>query len=463
MKKTIGIIGLIIITLNSFGQAKNNFSFSVKQAVEYAMQNQNDIKNAALDDEIARKNVKEIRGMGLPQINTSFDLKDFEEIPTQVLPDFISPSVYQINQYAFGLTPRAPLPSGDGVPVKFGTQYQGAAGFDANQLLFSSDYILGLKAAKVFIEISSRNLQRSKIETTSTVSKAYYMVLISNEREKLMDANITRVKKTMDDTKALMDNGFVEKIDYQRITVTYNNLLIEQDKIKRLLTVGTYLLKYQMGMDVNTDLTLTDKLEDVKLDIAPLIQSDKFDYSKRVEYGIFETQEKLALLDLKRQRLSFLPTAFLYANLTGNAYRNDFTIFDTYRPWYPTALIGGTIKLPIFTGLQRNYKMQERKLSLQKAQNNMDFIKKSIDLDLASSSANLTNAAASLENQKKNITLAEDVVSVSKKKYDQGVGSNLEIVTAETALKEAQTNYYNALYDAIVAKLDYDKATGNLK
>ena len=446
MKKIIIGIGLGIAVVNCFGQTKNNFSFSVKQAVEFAMQNQNDIKNAAITEELARKRVSETIGTGLPQINSSFDVKDFIEIPTQVFP-----------AEAFG------GPPGVLAAVKFGLQYQATAGFDASQLLFSSDYIIGLKGSKVYVSLSKKNVQRTKIETAATVSKAYYMVLVSTERLKLMDANIARVKKTMDDTKALMDNGFVEKIDFDRITVTYNNLIVEQEKINRLLKVGTYLLKYQMGMDVNADLSLTDKLDDVKVDIGVLAQPDKFDYSKRIEYGIMETQFKLAKIDLKRQNLAFLPFAYAYGNLSGNAFRNDFNVFDTYRPWYPTALIGATIKMPIFSGFQHGVKVQEAKLNVQQAENNMDFIKKSIDLDLASSIANLTNAASSLENQKKNIKLAEDVVNVAKKKYDQGIGSNLELVTAETALQETQTNYYNALYDAIIARIDFDKANGNLK
>lgn len=464
-KKVIIIIGLLVVGYKGYSQSEKqgSFSFSVKQAVEYALQNQNDVKNAIIDEELAHKKVAEIRATGFPQINSSFDMKDFEEIPTTVLPDFISPTVYAVNQGAFGLTPRVPYQAGDGIPAQFGTRYNSTAGLDASQMLFNSDYFLGLKGSKVFIELSTRSLQRTKVETTAAVSKAYYMVLINTERTKLMDANIARLKKTLDDTKALMENGFVEKLDVDRLTVTYNNLLVEQEKIKRLLSVGTYLLKYQMGMDINSDLTLTDKLDDVKFDIGTLAQVEKFDYSKRIEYGIMETNMKLAKLDLKRQRYSFLPYAFLYGSLSGSAQRNEFNIFDTKKPWYPTALIGGTIKMPIFTGFQRNIKNQEAKLSLQKAQNNVEFIKKSIDLDLASTSANLTNAASSLENQKKNIKLAEDIVSVSKKKYDQGVGSNLEMVNAETSLKEAQTNYYNALYDAIIAKIDYDKANGNLK
>ena len=449
MKKLVIITIAGIFTLNSFGQAKDSskaYSFSLQQAIDFAMQNQNDIKNAVIDEEIARKKVNEITGMGLPQINSSLDIKDFLEIPTSLIPAEF-----------FGGQP------GTYASVKFGTQYQSTAGFDASQLIFSGDFFVGLKAAKTFVELSTKSTQRTKIETSATVSKAYYTVLVNVEREKLMNSNIARVKKALDDTKALLENGFVEKIDFDRLTVTYNNLLIEQEKIQRLLGIGIYLLKYQMGMDVNAQLTLTDKLADVKIDIATTTSAQKFDYSKRVEYGLFDTQYKLAQLDLKRNRFSYLPSAFAYGALSGNAYRTEFDMFNSKTPWYPTALIGAKVTMPIFTGFQRNSRNQQAQLALEKAENNMDFIKKSIDLELASSNVALQNASSSLENQRKNIAIAEDVVRVAKLKYDQGVGSNLELITAETALQEAQTNYYNALFDALVAKIDFDKANGNLK
>jgi outer membrane protein len=449
MKKLIITIGIGLATLNSFAQTKDSskaYSFSLQQSIDFAMQNQHDIKNASIDEDFAQKKVNEIAGMGLPQINASFDLKDFLEIPTSLIPAEF-----------FGGAP------GTFAAVKFGTQYNATAGFDASQLLFSADYFLGLKGSKVFIELSKRATSRTKIETAAIVSKAYYTVLVNEERSKLMDVNVERVKKVLDDTKALLDNGFVEKIDYDRLTVTYNNLLIEQEKIQRLLALGTYLLKYQMGMDVNAALTVTDKLADVKFDVISNASAQKFDYSKRIEYGLFETQYKLAKLDLKRQRLGALPSAYAYGLLSGGAQRNEFDIFDTNKKWYPTSLIGAKITMPIFTGLQRNAKIQQAQLSLMKSENNMDFIKSSIDLELASSSAVLQNASSSLENQKKNIAIAEDVVRVAKLKYDQGVGSNMEVITSETALKEAQTNYFNALFDALVAKIDFDKANGNLK
>lgn len=448
MKKLILIVGAGLFTLNSFSQTKDSssFSFSLQQAIKYATENQKDVKNAIIDEQLAQRKVNEIMGMGLPQISSSFDLRNFVELPTSLIPaDF------------FG------GPPGTFAAVKFGTKYNATAGVDASQLLFSGDYFLGVKASKTFVEISKKSTQRTKIETAATVSKAYYTVLVNEERMKLMNATVDRIKKTMEDTKALLDNGFVEKLDYDRLIVAYNNLMTEREKVDRLLQLGTYLLKYQMGMDIYANLTLTDKLTDVKLDVTTDVSVQKFDYEKRVEYNLFESQYKLAKLDLKRQRLSYLPNAFAYGSISGTAQRNEFDIFDTDKQWYPTGVVGAKVTMPIFTGFQRHSKNQQAKLSVMKAENDIDFIKKSIDLELASATSVLKNAASSLENQKKNIEIATDVVRVTKLKFEQGVGSNLEMITAETTLKEAQTNYFNALFDALVAKIDFDKANGNLK
>jgi outer membrane protein len=468
MKRIIIVIGLGMAALNSFAQTKDSaaYSFSLQQAIDYALQHQVSVKNSVIDEELAQKKVNEIMGKGLPQINSSFDLREFLEIPVTVLPNFVSPAVYG-GLYQAGVAPYDPaLLSPDGyepLQAKFGTKYNAAAGFDASQLIFSGEYFLGLKASKVVLELSKRSTDRTKVETVSAVSKAYYSVLIGVERIKLMEANVARVKKAMDDTKALLDNGFVEKIDYDRLSVTYNNLIVEQEKVNRLLALGSYFLKYQMGMEMNAQLTLTDKLEDVKLDVVASAAPSKFDYTKRVEYNLFEDQYKFAKLDLRRQRYSYLPSAFAYGTYSANAQRNEFNLTDHSKPWFPTAVVGAKITMPIFTGFQRHSLNQQAKLSIEKAENNIEMIKQSIDLDLAVSTASLQNASSSLEIQKKNITTAEDVYRVSKIKFEQGIGSNLEMITAETTLREAQTNYFNALYDAIVAKIDFDKANGTLK
>jgi outer membrane protein TolC len=447
MKRIIYVIGLSVSALASFAQSKDSaaHSFSLQQAIDYAMQHQVSVQNALIDESLAEKKVNEIMGAGLPQINASFDFKDFLELPTSFIPA----------EFFGG-------PPGTFAPIKFGTQYQSTAALEGSQLIFSGDYFLGLKASKVFVELSQRSTQRTKIEVASAVSKAYYTVLINEERMKLMDANIARLKKALEDTKALNENGFVEKLDYDRLSVAYNNMLVEHEKVQRLLKIGTYLLKYQMGMGINENLVLSDKLEDVKFEPLTNVSAQKFDYEKRVEYSLFTTQYKLAKLDLKRQRFSYLPTAFAYGSLSGNSQSNEFDVWDTQKPWYPMALIGAKFTMPVFTGLARNSRNQQAKLSVMKAENNLEMLRQSIDLELAATATNLQNASSSLEIQKKNIATAEDVYRVSKIKFESGVGSNLEMITAETTLKEAQTNYFNALFDAMVAKIDFDKANGTL-
>ena len=143
-------------------------------------------------------------------------------------------------------------------------------------------------------------------------------------------------------------------------------------------------------------------------------------------------------------------------------FRSKFDFFSN-KPWYPTTLIGAKISIGIFDGLQTNYRIQQSKLEIMKADNNLKMVQQGIDLEVASAKTNLLNASSSLDTQKKNIELAESIYKTTKLKYEQGVGSNLEVMNAETSLKEAQTNYFNALYDALVAKVDYDKANGNIK
>jgi outer membrane protein TolC len=388
--------------------------------------------------------VHELTGAGLPQIKGSIDAKKFIEIPTQVIP--VS---------AFG------GPKGVISTAQFGLEYQASAGLEASQLVFDGSYLVGLQASRTYEELARKNYQQSKIEAASLVSKAYYGVLVNEERMKLLNANVVRVKKLRDDTKAFFDNGFVEKIDFDRIELTYNNILTEKDKTERLIKLSYDLLKYQMGMDLNADLTLADKLENTTLDEA-LPTNDGIDVSKRIEYGILETTQHLQQLDLKKNRFEYLPSLVLYAGISTYAYRFNFDFLDHTRKWYPTELVGATLSVPVFDGMQKRARISQSKLNLKKFENSFHSLKQGLTMEAESAKTNLINSISSLQTQKKNRELATEVSSVSKIKYDQGVGSNLEVVNAETSLKEAETNYYSALYDALIAKIDFAKATGAL-
>lgn len=445
VKKT-AVVLMLILSGSLFAQQAEKKSFSLREAIDFALNNHPNLKNAALDLQIAGLKQKEIRGMGLPQISGSFDVKDYIEIPTSLIPGEI-----------FGGAP------GSFIPVRFGTKYNATGGFQASQILFNSDYIVALESSRTFTELSQKSIEYSKQDIITAVSKAYYGVLINNERIKLIDANIAKLKKLHDETEILNQNGFVEKIDVDRLTVSYNNLLTEKAKITKLLVVAESLLKFQMSLDLKTPITLTEKLETDKLPLITFPEGETFNYGQRIEYSLLESQKTINEFEIKRNKLSYLPNVFLYGSLNTQAQRNKFDFFDTGQKWFPIALVGVTVSVPIFSGGQKYYKIQQSKLNLLKTENSMANLEAAIDLDLQVAKTTYQNAMSSIEMQKTNMELSENIFSVAKVKYEQGVGSSIEILNAETAMKEAQTNYYNALYDLYIAKIDYEKASGTLK
>ncbi len=436
---------LALITLLSGGAIKaqvQSNSFSLQQAIDYAYLNSPNYLNAQNDVLMAKYKRKEVLGMAMPQVGVSVDMKNFLEIPTSLIPGEI-----------FG------APPGTFIPVKFGTTFQASGTAQASLLVFSADYLVGLKATKEYISLMNINVTRTKSETVSAVSKAYYGVLVNKERIKLLDANITKLGKLLNDTKAFNQQGFVEQIDVDRLEVAYNNLVTEKQKIENLISLSENVLKFQMGYAGKDNLVLTDSLsvtEKTEVDIS------KIDVSKRAEYQLLESQQKLYKINVKRLQFGYLPTVVAYGSLGYAGMRNDLKFFERTHDWYPTALIGGTISLNLFDGLQRHYKIQQAKLDYKKGELNMKNLQLAVELESTSAAINYNNAIATLQTQKRNMELAENIYNVSQKKYEQGVGSNLEVINAQTSLKESETNYFNAIYDMLIYKTDYLKATGTL-
>lgn len=458
---------LVFITFFVKVQAQNSGSteFTLQAAIDYATKHNPNYTNAELDMKLAEYKNKEVIGIGLPQLNGSVDFKDYIKIPTSILPNFVSPSVAAVLMQN-GLMPYDPKAldpaSYPSIAAQFGTKYNLTAGVSLSQLIFSSDYIVGLQAAKEFKELSKKSLTRTKVETAVTITKAYYGAVINKERLNTLNANIDRIKKLFDDTKALNEAGFVEKIDRDRIELAYNNLITEKEKIERLVGLSEALLKFQMGYKLEDPITLTDAL---KADQFQDIETTpaKVNYDQRPEYSLISSQKKINELDLKRYRLSYLPTLVGYGAFNYQAQRSEFNFFDKKENWYPIGLIGATLNVPIFSGGQKYYKVQQAKLNLQKTQNNMDYLKNVIDFETNAATVTYKNAYVSMLTQQKNKELAKSIYETSKKKYEAGVGSSLELINAETSLKEAETNYLNAVYDLIIAKTDLDKAQGNIK
>ena len=433
---------LLLASNLSFSQQ----NFSLKEAVEYAVKNHINIKNAQLDILNAEARVNEIKGIGLPQVNGNFGYTNNLIIQKVFIP-------------AKTFDPKAA--EGDVIAAEFGVRNAGQAGIGLSQILFDGSYLLGLKAADVYKELSKKALIQTKQQSAENVTKAYYSILVNEERLKLLILNMGRLDSLLRDTKALNVQGFVEKIDVQRLDVQRNNLKIETQNVERLQDLSYYLLKFQMGKKVNDIVILTDKLADIN--VNELLPENELDlkYGNRIEYSILQTQDRLAELDLKNQKVASLPRVVLTGNYNYSSGRPQF--FDLFtKPWFNAGSLGLLVQVPIFDGFQRKNKVIQSQNNLRKVKNSFELLENSIDLQIKQGQITLKNAYETLQEQKANMELAQEIVRVSKIKYKQGVGSNLEVVNAEISYKEAQTNYFTTFYNALIAKVDLNKALGKL-
>ena len=453
------------ISILNFANAQKTNLFSAQQAVEFAMKNATEIKNALLDIQIQKQSNKEFTAIALPQLNASVGGTHYFDIPVTTLPDFISPSVYNVlvnNGVRDGSGNAIQFPNGGfkSVPAQFGTSWNASGGVDISQILFDGQVFIGLKARSAALKLASQSAEVTKEQIKANVYKMYYQLLVGKKQATSIDANIELFEKLLADTKEIYKNGFAEKLDVDKVQVQLNNLKTEKEKIDNQLEMGNSALKFLINLPQKDTLVLTDSLDEKEIEAISL--SDSFDIKNRKEYQQLNTALKLNKFNIKRYQLSKIPTIAAFGTYSKNAQRNDFTFFDK-GDWFTTSLIGVKLSIPLFDGGARNARIQKAKYELLKVKNTMEHLEQAIQLDVSSSKLKLESALKTLENQKKNVTLAESVYNSTKFKYEQGLGSNMEIYNAQTELKMSQNNYYGALYDAIISKIDYLKATGTLQ
>lgn len=453
-------------------------TFTLDQAIQYAVENSISVKNSQVDERIADAQMKETRGIGLPQVDGSVQILHNEKLPRFF-------ATYQTAQQFSGVdeVTKEPLLQMPGVAPSdvvamqqfFQLPSSGSASLTISQLLFNNSYFIGLKASRAYRELAVKNTDLTREQTIQTISKAFYACLINKDRMRLFDHNIGRVDTLLRNTKAMFANGFVEQIDVDRIQVTYNNLVLEREKFASIQELSLLLLKFQMNYPMDQPIDIAGEIADLQIDENLLNNySANWDYAQRLDYQILEANKKLLGYDIKNKFSASIPSLVAFANLGYSTQSPDIGgIFKTNTPisdngiigpdkWYSTSSFGLTLNVPLFSGLQRSFRLQQAKLALEKVQNNSLMLKSSIDLEVNQAAITYQNAVRSLKGQAENRTLAENIARVTKIKFEQGVGANLEVIEAEGALREAQLNYYTALYDALLAKVDLDKAYGKL-
>ena len=460
MKVKYSLVALLL-TIGSTLQAQ---TWSLNDCIAYAMKNQSTVKSALLDEQLQVEKNNEIIGIARPQIKANGQFQYLLVTPKQrAAADAFnfgsSLSFFKIDTPAY----QAYLaqPKSKYTEFKFGLPWNVSAGVQASQLLFDAGVFVALKARQSLEELSILNTKRTEEEVKVNVSRAYYNCIIANKRIALLDENIKLLTNIENTTRKLFDEGFAEKIDADRLTVQRNNLQIEKQKIENLIEISYQLLKFQMGMPIANSLVLKDNLtiEEVRsgLDIDAVV-----DYSKRTEFGLLQTARKLNGFDYERYQKGYLPT--IAAVLSGSYATQTQSFGDLFSySYFPTAAFGLSASVPLYDGNTRKAKMNQARISMLKNDNDIEAFKQAVDLESSNARTQVKNSLMALESQQKNIDLAQKVYEVAQKKYKEGVGTNIEIIQAETALKDAQTNYFNSLYEAILAKIDLQKSLGQLK
>ena len=458
---------LVLMIAPAWVNAQSGPTFTLDQCITHALENTVGIKNARVDEQIAKARVKELVGIGLPQVDASVGITH-----NQKLPRFFGPNTTDSTAFSFFSNIEG-ANDGDIVAGRnfFQLPSSGNAALTINQLLFSSTYLVGLKAAGTYKDLAAKTTEQTEIEIIEKVMKAYYSVLVNNERITLFDNNIARVDSLLRTTRALNQNGFAEAIDVDRIQVTLNNLKSERLKFVNLQNLSMVLLKYQMNFPMEQPLSVTGDLSELKVNEKLFDEyQEGWDYKNRIEFQILDTRRRLLELDVKNMTSHSLPSLRAFANLgystqspdIGGLFKTNTNISDNGLigpdKWYSYSTFGVTLSVPIFSGLQRTYQIQQSKLELLKTQNSFTSLKQGIDLSIQQNTVTFKNAVETLKSQDENMDLAEKVARVTKIKYEQGVGSNIEVIDAESSLRESQVNYYNALFDAIVSKIDLDIA-----
>ena len=441
--KYLTILILFLFPNILFGQ---DTSLSLDECLQMALSNNENLKNSILEENVSKMTSREYLSVGFPQIQFETGLKyNFE----------IQKSLIDISKFMPG------VPEGTEQEVSFGQKYDGIMDLGINQMIFNGSYFVGLAASKALIELSEKQTVRTKVDIIESVNKAYYVVLNTKERLSLVNSNLDRIESLLNDTEILYENGFVEKLDVDRIKVSYNNLNAEKIKAERLYDLSLSVLKFQIGFPVNDKLSVKGSIEDVILSVNEYdIQS--FDYSDRIEHSILNTNKRLKSYDLKNNRSQFLPQ--IYANLSYgyNTSSSEYDLFFNSNRWKNYGTVGLQVIVPIFDGFNKRSKINRSKIVVQQVENQIKFLERSIDLQINQNYIELKNAIESLNVSKDNLVLANEVYNVSEKKYKEGIGSNLEVLDSNNALKTAQTNYYNAYYQAIISKINLEKTLGIL-
>jgi len=413
---------------------------SLKQAKEYAFENHPTVKLANIDVALADARIKEALAQGLPQVNGVVDLNYFVKIPVSLLPAEI-----------FG------GPSGEFAEIEFGVPHNLSAGVSANQLIFSASYIVGVKLAKLYAKLTKKQVKKTAIDTQYDIEQTYLTALIAGENIELLQKNLPTIQRSLFETTQLNKNGFAESIDVDRIKLSKANIKAQIKNLQEQEKLTIELLRFQMGYPTYEPIILTDDIEAfTELNLAFL--DSMANATQRIEFDLLDMQQELNKLQVKRYKTGYYPSLVGFADYGITSQRNKFLEFDN--SWFDQFLLGLSVNVPIFDGNMKRAQIETSKLNLKqleiaRAQTEMGF-----DIQKKQAITSYQTALNDKKNQEANLALAQNIYDTALIKYKEGLGSSLEVNSAESTFLQTQASYINSLYSLVLAKAGINKAYG---
>jgi outer membrane protein TolC len=440
MKKII-LIFLCTIGLSANAQVT---TLTLKDAVNYALQNKADAKKAKLDVENSEYQIQEVRSRALPQISANGNLTHNPILQTSV-----------IDGGSFGQP-------GTTIQANFGQKWTSGAGVSLTQALFDQSVFTGLKAAKSTRQFYQINDQLTEEQIIERVANNYYQVYVQRQKLILLDSNYVNTTKVRDIIKGQFDNGLAKKIDLDRVNVKLSNISTQRQQILNAVQLQENALKFYMGMPMETQIEIPQS----EFEVTPAALSEAPNTANRTEYLLLKKQEELLVFQKKSVEAEYYPTLSLSAGYNYIGQGPEIPLFAKPADgvyWSDYASVGLNLKVPIFTGFGTRAKARQADVKIRSLQENIKDTQLSLDLEYKNATTQIQNSLITIENQKENMTLAEEILNNTKNNYLQGLASLTDLLDAENASIEAQNNYTAAILDYKLAEVALIKSKGELK
>lgn len=441
---------LFALTLQVTVFAQQTATFSLNQAQEYALQNSATMKNSDIDLELARKKIWETTAIGLPQANAQLNYQHIFEVPEI--------SFGGITYLNTNLPDGTPLTADDirndnlfldfapGEPIPLALQDQTTLDFTVSQLIFSGEYLVGLRASRVFYQISEQAKTKAVFDTRESVANSYALVLMLDDTRNVMAQSLTNINKTLLEMQAMYKQGFIEVTDVDQIELTVLTLQNGLNSMERQSQAARQLLKFQMGYPMDKEIILTDSLEAMAtaVQLEDMI-SPAFKVENNINYQLLDTQVKLNKLNMQRERFTYLPNLAAVYKHTEKFKKIEFDFM-------PVDVLALSMNIPLFSSGQRYVKVQQRRLEYDKAIINRDNAAEGLRLQYVNTRNEVINAFDNYSNVKKNLELTRRIYDKTLIKFKEGLSTSMDLTQAQNQYLSAQSEYIKNLSDLLTAK-----------